>query len=316
MSYQSKYTTLRSSADWRAFHAAMLRLCGRPTAEAQKGRIGGPATYYLEVREMKIALYAVLVLFHASAAMAQQRLEILSLQYRLPEQVLPVLQPLIEPGGSISGAAGKLFVRTSPGNLAQIRRALEALDTPLRRLMISVRQGGSSGEESTNVGISTGRVIVGRDGVRADGDLRGNAATTIGSSNATQRVQTVEGGDASIFLGRSVPIAMRQFVRRPGGTTMSETTQYVDVGTGFVAHPELVGERVVLTISPQNQRIDRNGGIEGGGLSTRVEGRLGEWMSLGGSSVERSGEQRGTLEYRAGRSSNNSDVWIKVELVD
>ena len=249
-------------------------------------------------------------------AFAQQRLEIISLQYRLPEQVLPTLQNLLEPGGSISGAAGKLFVRTSPTNLAQIRRALEALDTPLRRLMISVRQGGSSGGDNTDVGISTGRVIVGRDGVRATGDLRANAGTTIGSSNATQRVQTVDGGDASIFLGRSVPIAMRQAVRRPGSVTMTETTQYVDVGTGFVAHPELVGERVVLTISPQNQRIDRNGVIEGGGLSTRIEGRLGDWLPLGGSNIERSDEQRGTIEYRAGRTSNSSDVWIKVEALD
>ncbi|MDB5800368.1 MAG: hypothetical protein JWL63_1307 [Rhodocyclales bacterium] len=261
-------------------------------------------------------IFCLVLLLCGMHAFAQQRLEIISLQYRLPEQVLPTLQSLLEPGGSISGAAGKLFVRTSPGNLAQIRRALEALDTPLRRLMISVRQGGSSGGESTDVGISTGRVIVGRDGVRASGELRGNAGTTIGSSNATQRVQTVEGGDATIFLGRSVPIPMRQLARRPGGTTMTETTQYVDVGTGFVAHPELVGERVVLTISPQNQRIDRNGMIEGGGLSTRIEGRLGEWLSLGGSNVERSDEQRGTLEYRAGRTSNSADVWIKVELLE
>jgi type II secretory pathway component GspD/PulD (secretin) len=229
--------------------------------------------------------------------------------------VLPTLQSLIEPGGSISGSAGKLFVRTSAANLAQIRRALASLDTPLRRLMISVRQGSNSAGEGTDVGISSGQVIVGRDGVHASGDLRANAGTTQGSSNATQQVQTIEGGDASIFLGRSVPVPMRQVVRRPGSATLTETTQYMDVGTGFVAHPDLVGERVVLTISPQSQRIDRNGVIEGGGLSTRIEGRLGEWLSLGGGNVESTDQQRGTLDYRAGRTSNSSDVWIKVDVL-
>ena len=93
------------------------------------------------MRTTKTTVCFVLLLWVAQA-FAQQRLEIISLQYRLPEQVLPTLQGLIEPGGSISGAAGKLFVRTSPANLAQIRRALEALDTPSRRLMLSVRTGG------------------------------------------------------------------------------------------------------------------------------------------------------------------------------
>ena len=264
---------------------------------------------------MKRLLCCVLMLWGVQV-FAQQQLEIISLRHRFAEQVLPTLQPLIEPGGSITGVSGKLFVRTSPANLAQIRRVLDSLDTPMRRLLISVRQGGSDSGEGTDVGISSGRVIVGPNGVRASGELRGNAGTTIGSSNATQRVQTVEGGEASIFLGRSVPIPMRQVTRRPNSVSVSETTEYVDVGTGFVARPQLAGERVVLTISPQNQRIDRYGTIQGGSLSTRIEGRLGEWLSLGGSNIERSDEQRGTLEYRAGRSTSNSDVWIKVELLE
>ncbi|MEC5388163.1 secretin N-terminal domain-containing protein [Uliginosibacterium sp. H3] len=264
---------------------------------------------------MKKALCFIALLWSVTLV-AQQRLEIIPLQYRLPEQVLPTLQNLLEPGGSISGAAGKLFVRTSPENLAQLRRALAALDTPQRRLMISVRQGSSMNAEGSNLGVSSGRVIIGPDGVRASGELNANAGTTIGSSNATQQVQTVDGGDASIFLGRSVPIPMRQMVRQPATGYVTETTQYVDVGTGFVAHPELVGERVVLTISPQNQRIGRYGVIEGTSLNTRIEGRLGEWLPLGGSNVERSNEQRGTLEYRAGRASNSADVWLKVDILE
>ncbi|HSD38368.1 MAG TPA: secretin N-terminal domain-containing protein [Rhodocyclaceae bacterium] len=268
---------------------------------------------------MKKALCFIALLVASTLSMnllAQQSLEIIPLQHRLPEQVLPTLQQLIEHGGSISGAAGKLFVRTSPENLAQIRRALAALDTPQRRLMISVRQGGSVSAEGTNVGITSGRVIVGPNGVRASGDVQANAGTTMGSSNAMQQVQTVEGGDASIFLGRSMPIPMRQVVRQPGGAYLSETTQYVDVGTGFVAHPELLGERVVLTISPQNQRVGRYGVIEGSSLNTQIEGRLGEWLPLGGSNIERSNEQRGVAEYRSGRTTNNADVWIRVEVLD
>src|SRR5260370_38182691 len=72
-------------------------------------------------------------------SLAQQALEIIPLRHRTVDQVLPVLQPLVEPGGALTGQSGQLIVRTSPANLAEIKRALEAIDRPLRRLQISVR---------------------------------------------------------------------------------------------------------------------------------------------------------------------------------
>ena len=84
--------------------------------------------------------FAVLALF-ASTACAQNALEIISLRYRTAEQVLPSLRPLLEPGGTISGQGSQLFVRASPANLSDLRLALEVLDTPPRRLLISVRFG-------------------------------------------------------------------------------------------------------------------------------------------------------------------------------
>jgi type II secretory pathway component GspD/PulD (secretin) len=72
-------------------------------------------------------------------SLAQQALEIIPLRHRTVDQVLPVLQPLVEPGGALTGQSGQLIVRASPANLAEIKRALEAIDRPLRRLQISVR---------------------------------------------------------------------------------------------------------------------------------------------------------------------------------
>ncbi len=39
---------------------------------------------------------------------------------------------LLEPGGVLSGQSNQLIVRTSPRNLAEIRAALDAIDTPAR----------------------------------------------------------------------------------------------------------------------------------------------------------------------------------------
>src|SRR5215216_6184113 len=73
------------------------------------------------------------------SAGAQNALEIIALRHRTAEQVIPVLVPLIEAGGTLSGQGTQLFVRTSPANLSDIKLALESVDRPLRRLMISVR---------------------------------------------------------------------------------------------------------------------------------------------------------------------------------
>src|SRR3989441_7920764 len=82
---------------------------------------------------------SLLVMPAAVAAIAQNALEIIALRHRTAEQVIPALQPLLEPGATVSGQGTQLFVRASPANLAELRRALDSIDRPQKRLLISVR---------------------------------------------------------------------------------------------------------------------------------------------------------------------------------
>src|ERR1700704_6727624 len=106
-------------------------------------------------------------------SLAQQALEIIPLRHRTVDQVLPALQPLVEPGGALTGQSGQLIVRASPANLAEIKRALEAIDRPLRRLQISVRfddslEAAPQGIESAGrIGGGGSRVDVRAQGARA-----------------------------------------------------------------------------------------------------------------------------------------------------
>jgi len=123
----------------------------------------------------------LLLCFVAAPAFAQGMLEVISLKHRTVDQVIPVLRPLLEPGGALSGQYNQLIVRTSPGNLEQIRAALEAIDAPIRRLTISVRFEDSSG--SAQVG----------PGIRAQNR----------QESVDQRIQVLEGGQAYISSGES-----------------------------------------------------------------------------------------------------------------
>jgi type II secretory pathway component GspD/PulD (secretin) len=84
-----------------------------------------------------LPLLALLALSNLAAA---SELAIITLKYRSAEQVIPVIRPLIAPGGSVSGMQNQLFLRTTKSNLADLRKVLASLDTLPRPLMIYVRQ--------------------------------------------------------------------------------------------------------------------------------------------------------------------------------
>ncbi len=89
---------------------------------------------------MRPFLFFALLLLFAMPALARQQVEIIELRHRTVEDVLPVLQPLLEPGGALSGMSGQLIVRASEGNLAELKKVLTVIDRPPRQLVIHVSQ--------------------------------------------------------------------------------------------------------------------------------------------------------------------------------
>ena len=275
-------------------------------------------------------LFVVLVVaLLASSTYAQQQLEIINLKSRTADQVLPQLRPFVEPGGTLSGMNNKIFIRASAANRQQIRELLAAIDRPPRRLLISVRQDADStatargGEVSGRVSsggttIESRRTVVGGSGVevRRGGDVvRGQVydSRSVDSERVAQQVQVVESGKAFINVGTSVPL--RQAVVGPGGAVVSESVVYRDLGTGFSAEPQLAGDNVTLTISPTHDTPGRYGPGSANvqRLTTTVSGRLGEWIDLGGSVEERSGEESGVLRHSTRGGSTGRRVQLKVE---
>jgi type II secretory pathway component GspD/PulD (secretin) len=218
----------------------------------------------------------------ASAAFAQGNLEVISLRHRTAEQVIPVLRPLLEPGGALSGQFNQLIVRTSADNLAQIRAALEAIDRPARRLVISVRF---------------------------------DDARTSRTEQVDQRVQVLEGGRAMISNGESRPLRQRQVVRTPGGAVVTDTTEVQDTATGFEVVPRVSGASVFLEIAPQREQFapGNAGAIRSERAASTVSGRLGEWFELGGASRASAGARSGTFSASERTAIDERRIWVKVE---
>jgi len=145
---------------------------------------------------MALRILAAVLILVVPAALAQQSLEVISLRHRTADQVLDTLRPLVEPGGTLTGQGNQLIVRVSPDNLAEIRRALDAIDRPQRRLQISVRFDSAGHASRRDLGASG---VISNQGVRVE--AHGRDARADLSEQVDQRVQVVEGGRATLFTG-------------------------------------------------------------------------------------------------------------------
>ncbi|MCC6210371.1 MAG: hypothetical protein IT513_04945 [Burkholderiales bacterium] len=246
----------------------------------------------------------------APAALAQGSLEVISLRHRTADQVIPVLQPLLEPGGALSGQYNQLIVRTSPANLAQIRAALEAIDRPARRLSISVRFDSAQDAMRREV---QGAARISSQG-NSSAAVRVENATSRQDERVDQRIQVLEGGRATIATGQSRPIRTREVIQTPGGPVVRESTELAGAATGFEVVPRLAGGEVILDIAPQRERfVGRSGAIQSERIESSVRGRLGEWIELGGAATSSSGAESAVLSSRQRSVVGDRRVWVRVE---
>ncbi|WP_234085706.1 secretin N-terminal domain-containing protein [Azonexus sp. R2A61] len=261
---------------------------------------------------VKVLLTAIFVLW---AGLAAAQLEVIELKSKTADQVLPTLLPLVEPGGTLTGVNNQLFLKASPQNRADIKRALAALDKPMRRLIIRVAHDRQA-ENSARGGEVGGQVTLGSTR-RSNVEARVWDTRSVRGENAAQMVQTVEGGQAFIQVGRSLALPMRQIVVGPGGAVVNETTVYRDVGSGFYAMPRVNGQRVTVEISQQAEQFaGGRGNVASQRLSTTVSGRLGEWIEIGGSGGRASGQQGGAFSVGTSEVRDARSIWLMVEEAD
>ncbi len=270
----------------------------------------------------------------ALAAQAQQVLEVITLGYRQADEVIPLLRPLLAPGGTLTGTSNRLIVRTTAANLAELKQVLAIVDSRPRQLVISVRQGavGEATRDRTSI---SGSVSVGSDaqvqvppppgarrdpGVVVQGDssrIEGRAISRSSAqdSSVTQTVQVLEGNSAFIRTGQSVPLTSTQINRTPGGTQVTQSTDFVNADTGFFVTPRVSGDRVTLEISTARDRV-RNPGTGTVSIqraSTVVSGRLGEWIAVGGSSESAERTRSELLSQKRYSTRDERSIMLKVE---
>ena len=277
--------------------------------------------------------YLIAALLFALSGVASvsrsESLEVIQLQHRMAEDLLPILQPLLPPGSVLTGTGDMLLVRTDPATFDQLRATVQQLDRAPRQLLISVGQASGVDTAGTSVRgsgtVGSGDVRVGVN--QPPQDTAGARVVVRSGSNSdslrnVSSVRALEGFETYISVGQSRPYTSTSVISGGGWRppTVVQTTGFQDVQTGFFATPRVNGDRVTLVISSQQQRLTGGGGrqqpVATASATTTVSGRLGEWIEIGGSNNQSDGRSSGLVTWGTRTESTQYSAWVKVDEVE
>jgi len=270
---------------------------GRPKGESfERQREGRPIN-----AARRTLLLAALA---APAVLRAQAVQEIELRHRTAEDLLPLLQPFVEPGGALSGRGSRLFVRASEANVQQLRALLAKLDVAPRLLEITLRRELDHAAAQRTEGV----VVLDTRDAAAGVSIGAHGARIEGTRRVEQRIRVLVGRRALIHIGVAIPFTFNHWVATPQGLTEVQATTFYEAVTGFAARPSLAGEVVTLELEPLDVALGPRG-IEGLRLMTRVQGRLGEWIALGGADLA------APARHAAGDASagGRRGLWARVE---
>jgi len=213
--------------------------------------------------------------------------------------LLPVIEPLLAPGGSVRAYQGKLIIRTTDSNMSELEGALGSLEAKPSAMVVHLRRQGSSSEQRSGVDTR----IEGRIPGGVSGDIRIEQNRRQTSQQDHYRIRTLSGYPAHISQGTLLALGGGYY-----GTVFAKLQQ------GIQVIPQLTPDgSVVLQIS---QRYDQPGGqgvahTQSSGTTLRVQ--PGIWQPMGSISVDRQQDQRGLGGVRSSSQQVNLPLEVMVE---
>ncbi len=289
-------------------------------------------------------LLLALILFSPSSHAAMKTYT-LDTQHQLASEMVPTLQALVSPGGTVTSFNNVLIIKTTPDNFEQLQLVIRQIDAPLQQLMISVTTDEQKTRNDFDIRLDDkiktgdGSISTGRSNKNKSSIDYGNASAY---GSGTQDVRTIEGQPAYVQIGEEIPVT------RSNG--WSSNTGYKTVVRGFYVTVHINGEHANVSISSQNDQVNQhrygqqnlrdnspqvevnteytdiviNGRkhrvkpiasrqISTQGTSTRVRIKLGEWVRIGGIDESRQGNNNQLNSYSRGGKNQSSGIFIRID---
>jgi type II secretory pathway component GspD/PulD (secretin) len=223
--------------------------------------------------------------------------EVVNLSNRTSADLLPVAQNFLGKDGTVIAYGNQLIVKADPAKIQDLRALLSQLDTPAKRLLITV---DTNENNQQNSGDSQTRII---------------SYGTTSRDGGVQQIQASEGVPALIQVGQSVPLTTTQ---QDSYGRLQNQTQYRNVTQGFYVTASVTGETVHLAISTNRDRMsqERPDVVNVQSTDTTVSGRLGEWITLAGINRETQADKSSTTRSYSTQGRDDLTVRVKVDTLN
>lgn len=275
-----------------------------------------------------INLILMICIFNIGASWAGEIL-IHTPRGRPAQELVNVLQPLLRPDESVSSIGSQLLIRASETRQADILQLLQQIDTVPRQLRITVSNTrqleGSNRQLAVGGQIEAGNARIGVTPPSQPNIVVQNGSSVIAAQaqqqqrqqqNSDVQVLTVmEGYPALLRTGESRALPQQTLIRQGDRLVLLNSQQYVSADSGMRVIPRLQGDRVFLQIVPQQASFTVGSARQITQAATTITGRLGEWMELGGISQSSNSDSSGILSSAGGQQSQETSIWVKVELI-
>lgn len=261
-------------------------------------------------------------------------LEIIQLEHRSADEIIPLIQPHIEKhGGTVTGTGYKLILQGPGKDLAQWQKLAHEMDTPPQRLVITVRyttqlaqrsQGGEVSGHGATAGderiISTDKSAAATsqshdDRKQSEAGVRVFHTQSREDDATDQQIQVLEGHWASFHISQRIPV-VEEFIEVIGNEEkVLGTIKYKEITTGFAVRARLNDDQVTLAISPHKSKPDREqgGAINTHSATTTLSGQLGEWLDIGGNVSSITRNTSGVLHTTDHKADERQRILVKVE---
>jgi type II secretory pathway component GspD/PulD (secretin) len=208
------------------------------------------------LRIMLLLLLSVLSLIAApiERAGAGNTLEIYKLKFSETGPVLDTLKDIYsnDPAVRMTAAAGKLFIRASAAQHAEISSLINELDIRRKNVRIDVEFVGNGRQSDHGAAVQTrgGVIYNSKSGVSGNISLKPslyNTTTTI-SSSTKQILMTMSGSRASLRIGERVPYLswVMDYGYRYG--LITSNIEWQDVGSFLSVEPTIIGDGPMIRV--------------------------------------------------------------------
>ena len=222
--------------------------------------------------------------------------ETVQLNNRTAEEVIPRLQPYLHAEGILAGDGREIYIKTTPANLDDIKRLLKQIDAGTRRLRIAVSMDPRIVQQSK----------------------RSSTVTTKTAPRDRPRgyfVESVEGQWARVNVSTRYPV--RERFRTERGT-VTERVIYRGIVAGFEVLPVVDGDTVTLKVRAVHavKNSERVQAMDVSEVETVAQGKLGQWINLGGATDRLEQDEQGNVISTGNRSGLSDNMAIKVDIVE